>query len=38
MKLSKRLQTIEKLVTQHYDHIWDCCCDHGFLGMTLLQR
>ncbi|ELH4233600.1 tRNA (adenine(22)-N(1))-methyltransferase TrmK [Vibrio fluvialis] len=38
MKLSKRLQTLDSLVTQHYDHIWDCCCDHGFLGMTLLKR
>lgn len=38
MKLSKRLQTIESLVTHHYNHIWDCCCDHGFLGMSLLSR
>lgn len=26
------------MVTKHYDHIWDCCCDHGLLGQTLLQR
>jgi len=22
----------------HYGHIWDCCCDHGFLGLHLLER
>lgn len=38
MKLSKRLKQIESLVTSHYDHIWDCCCDHGFLGASLLAR
>lgn len=26
------------MVTDHYDHIWDCCCDHGLLGAALLQR
>ncbi|MDI3325572.1 tRNA (adenine(22)-N(1))-methyltransferase TrmK [Pontibacterium granulatum] len=38
MKLSHRLEQINRMVTDHYDHIWDCCCDHGFLGATLLQR
>lgn len=38
MKLSKRLCLIDSLVNQHYDHIWDCCCDHGLLGATLLER
>lgn len=39
MKLSKRLQHIESMISdQHYQHIWDCCCDHGFLGAALLQR
>lgn len=37
IKLSKRLQQIEKMVTKQYDHIWDCCCDHGFLGFALLS-
>ncbi|MUK44889.1 SAM-dependent methyltransferase [Aliivibrio fischeri] len=36
MKLSSRLDTIRNKVTTHYDHIWDCCCDHGQLGMALL--
>lgn len=26
------------MVTESYDHIWDCCCDHGFLGAALLDR
>ncbi len=26
------------MVTQHYEHIWDCCCDHGLLGLGLLER
>ena len=38
MKLSKRLKQIDNMITQHYDHIWDCCCDHGLLGKSLLRR
>ncbi|WP_019615146.1 tRNA (adenine(22)-N(1))-methyltransferase [Psychromonas ossibalaenae] len=38
MKLSLRLQQIDSMVNREYDHIWDCCCDHGFLGINLLQR
>jgi tRNA (adenine22-N1)-methyltransferase len=38
MKLGKRLQQIDRMVPVKYDHIWDCCCDHGFLGMHLLAR
>ncbi|RZK11165.1 MAG: SAM-dependent methyltransferase [Flavobacterium sp.] len=38
MKLGKRLRQIESMVTEHYDHIWDCCCDHGLLGAALLAR
>jgi tRNA (adenine22-N1)-methyltransferase len=26
------------MVTADYSHIWDCCCDHGFLGAALLSR
>ena len=26
------------MVTASYTHIWDCCCDHGFLGASLLSR
>ena len=37
LKLSKRLQQIEKMATQQYEHIWDCCCDHGLLGFALLS-
>ncbi|MDU0113176.1 tRNA (adenine(22)-N(1))-methyltransferase TrmK [Psychrosphaera aquimarina] len=38
LKLGKRLQQLDKLVTANYDHIWDCCCDHGYLGTSLLTR
>jgi tRNA (adenine22-N1)-methyltransferase len=38
LKLGKRLTQIESMVTAHYDHIWDCCCDHGLLGAALLSR
>lgn len=38
MKTSQRLQQIDKMITQSYDHIWDCCCDHGLLGYLLLRR
>jgi tRNA (adenine22-N1)-methyltransferase len=38
LKLSKRLQHIDQMVTTGYSHIWDCCCDHGFLGTSLLSR
>ncbi|WP_037027271.1 tRNA (adenine(22)-N(1))-methyltransferase [Psychromonas aquimarina] len=38
MKLSLRLQQIDSMVSREYDHIWDCCCDHGFLGLNLLKR
>ncbi|ABI38951.1 conserved hypothetical protein [Shewanella sp. MR-4] len=38
MKISQRLQQINQMVGPGYDHIWDCCCDHGLLGMLLLQR
>lgn len=26
------------MVTSDYTHIWDCCCDHGLLGASLLSR
>jgi len=26
------------MVASHYSHIWDCCCDHGLLGSSLLSR
>ncbi|GHA09487.1 tRNA (adenine(22)-N(1))-methyltransferase [Oceanisphaera arctica] len=38
MKIGKRLQHIEAMVTTGYTHIWDCCCDHGLLGASLLSR
>lgn len=26
------------MVVDNYDHIWDCCCDHGLLGDALLAK
>jgi tRNA (adenine22-N1)-methyltransferase len=26
------------MVLPGYDHIWDCCCDHGLLGSALLAQ
>lgn len=38
MKIGKRLQQLQSMVTEPYDHIWDCCCDHGLLGAALLRQ
>ncbi|KZN44959.1 tRNA (adenine(22)-N(1))-methyltransferase [Pseudoalteromonas luteoviolacea] len=38
MKLGKRLSQISDLVNNDYAHIWDCCCDHGLLGASLLDK
>lgn len=38
LKLSHRLNTLSQLVIDDYAHIWDCCCDHGHLGMSLLAK
>lgn len=38
LKISKRIKKIESMVVSGYDHIWDCCCDHGFIGAALLAR
>ena len=37
MKTGLRLQKIAQMITGRYDHIWDCCCDHGLLGFNLLK-
>lgn len=37
MKLGKRLAAIAAQVDGPYQSIWDCCCDHGLLGMALLE-
>ncbi|WP_415895828.1 tRNA (adenine(22)-N(1))-methyltransferase TrmK [Neptuniibacter sp. PT34_22] len=37
MGLSTRLNSILKMIDGQYDHIWDCCCDHGYLGQAILQ-
>ncbi|WP_082868848.1 tRNA (adenine(22)-N(1))-methyltransferase TrmK [Oleiphilus sp. HI0125] len=38
MKIGKRLSAIKQHARlHHYDHIWDCCCDHGLLGMSIID-
>jgi tRNA (adenine22-N1)-methyltransferase len=37
-KISSRLQKIDSMISTDYQSIWDCCCDHGLLGLTLLKR
>ncbi len=41
--IGKRLEALFDLVTlthkrQQYDAIWDCCCDHGYLGLKILSH
>lgn len=38
MRLGKRLEQLKSMVDSGYDHIWDCCCDHGLLGAALLAE
>ncbi|BDF94798.1 MULTISPECIES: tRNA (adenine(22)-N(1))-methyltransferase [Pseudoalteromonas] len=38
MRLSKRLATIDSFIKPGFQAIWDCCCDHGLLGMQLVER
>lgn len=36
--LSSRLSKIDQMIGSDYGHIWDTCCDHGYLGMHLIAR
>lgn len=38
VKMGRRLQQIQALLCKRYTHIWDCCCDHGQLGFSLLKE
>ena len=41
IKLKPRLRRLFGLIQAyagHYDSVWDCCCDHGYLGMKLLRK
>ncbi|RJG48161.1 tRNA (adenine(22)-N(1))-methyltransferase TrmK [Motilimonas pumila] len=43
VKMGKRLQQIVDMAwraqeQKHYQHIWDMCCDHGQVGINLLDR
>lgn len=39
--LGPRLSSILTLIEEaqsDYDVLWDCCCDHGYLGINILSR
>lgn len=42
--LGARLRALFELIEQHqagetpYHSLWDCCCDHGYLGIKLLHK
>lgn len=36
--IGQRLTKLNKMISNGYTHIWDCCCDHGLLGLTLATR
>jgi tRNA (adenine22-N1)-methyltransferase len=38
VKLGNRLSNLAAMTHGNYDHIWDCCCDHGYLGAHLLSQ
>ena len=38
MKINKRLLSLSEMVDGHYDLVWDCCCDHGLLGIKILTN
>jgi tRNA (adenine22-N1)-methyltransferase len=37
LKSGSRLSHLAAMVEPSYRTIWDCCCDHGLLGMSLLR-
>lgn len=38
VKLGGRLSQLDNMIERQYQIIWDCCCDHGLLGMSLLLK
>ena len=37
LRANSRLSKLAAIVEPPYTTIWDCCCDHGLLGMALLK-
>ncbi|WP_371373351.1 tRNA (adenine(22)-N(1))-methyltransferase TrmK [Thalassotalea aquiviva] len=37
-KISHRLLNITEMISKPYQQVWDCCCDHGLLGLHLLEH
>jgi len=38
LRPGSRLSLLESMLVEPYQTVWDCCCDHGLLGMSLLKR
>lgn len=38
LRPGSRLSLLENMLVESYRMVWDCCCDHGLLGMSLLKR
>ncbi|MDG1323562.1 MAG: tRNA (adenine(22)-N(1))-methyltransferase TrmK, partial [Porticoccaceae bacterium] len=38
LRPGSRLSLLENMLVEPYRMVWDCCCDHGLLGMSLLKR
>ena len=38
LRPGSRLSLLENMLAEPYKTVWDCCCDHGLLGMSLLKR
>lgn len=38
LKLPARLEMLQNMIAYPYEHIWDCCCDHGYLGYSILNK
>lgn len=38
--LGARLQAILRVIKRErrYQNVWDCCCDHGYLGMRIIHE
>lgn len=37
-RLGRRLRQLVAQIPEGYDCVWDLCCDHGYLGLELLQQ
>ena len=38
IRSGSRLDHLAAMIQPSYSTIWDCCCDHGHLGMRLVKE